>query len=228
MSKNRTPSENAIIIVLTAPPNAQGATRWPLQKGPMILGRHASCDIQLPDRQVSREHARIFYTTNGFFMEDLGSKNGTHVNGKLLKRPVPLNDGDMIQIGLAYRLSFVDAEGTVPLTFDAQKAFALRLDPDKKQVWIGGKTLTPPLSPAQFDLLQLLFDAQGSIVDRDGIANKVWGSTLGVTEQAIDALIRRLRRRLAKLEPNKEFIVTVRGYGFRLDMSSDEQKNQPS
>lgn len=184
----------------------------------MIIGRHPTCDIMLPDRQISREHARILHTADGFYIEDLGSKNGTFVNGEAVTTPRLLQESDMIQIGLAYRLSFVEAEGTVPLTEDAERAFALRLDPEKKQVWISGKPLDPPLSPQQFDLLEMLQNAEGGVVERDRIAEMVWGSSDGVTEQAIDALMRRLRRRLAELNPTKEFIVTVRGYGFRLEI----------
>lgn len=210
-------AENAILIVLTTPFESQGSgTKWVLEPRPMIIGRHPSCDIVLPDRQISREHARIFHTADGFFIEDLGSKNGTYVNGEAVTRPRHLDESDVVQIGLAYKLSFVGAESTVPLT-EADSSFVLRLDPEKKQVWVSGKLVDPPLSPQQFDLLQLLSDANGGIVDRDAIAEVVWGSTDGVTEQAIDALMRRLRRRLADYNSDKEFIVTMRGYGFRLE-----------
>jgi DNA-binding response OmpR family regulator len=64
----------------------------------------------------------------------------------------------------------------------------------------------------------LLVDAHGGIVDRDTIVEVIWGGSEGVTEQAIDALVRRLRRRLNEADPDREFIVTVRGYGFRLDL----------
>ncbi len=210
--------ENAILIVLTTPFESQGSgTKWVLEPRPMIIGRHPSCDIMLPDRQISREHARIFHTADGFFIEDLGSKNGTYVNGEAVTQPRRLDESDVVQIGLAYKLSFVGAEGTVPLTDDRSASFILRLDPEKKQVWVSGKLVEPPLSPQQFDLLQLLVDAKGGIVDRDAIAEMVWGSTEGVTEQAIDALMRRLRRRLADYNAEKEFIITMRGYGFRLE-----------
>ena len=183
----------------------------------MILGRHPACDIYLPDRQISREHARLFHTADGFFVEDLGSKNGTFVNGEPVTRPTSIRDGDLLQIGLAYRLSFIGAEGTVPLGIDAQDNFAIRLDPDTKQVWIEGTELDPPLSHAQFDLLAMLLHARGRIVERDDIAARIWGSQDGVSEQAIDALVRRLRRRLAEAGSERELIVTVRGFGFRLE-----------
>ncbi|HJQ13691.1 MAG TPA: FHA domain-containing protein, partial [Anaerolineales bacterium] len=54
--------------------------RWPLSQT-IVLGREASCDVVVADRQISRFHARITPTTEGAILEDLGSKNGTHLNG---------------------------------------------------------------------------------------------------------------------------------------------------
>jgi hypothetical protein len=211
-------ADDAILIVVTSPSHVTAAKRWRLEHRPMVIGRHPGCAIYLPDRQISREHARIFHTVQGYFVEDLGSKNGTFINGEAVRTPARLRDGDILQIGLAYRLAFVGAEGTVPLPMDPRRSFALRLDPEKKLVWVGGREVEPPLSPAQFDLLELLVNANGGIVERDRIAETVWGSTEGVTEQAIDALVRRLRRRLEEADPSRELVVTVRGYGFRLEM----------
>jgi DNA-binding winged helix-turn-helix (wHTH) protein len=85
-------------------------------------------------------------------------------------------------------------------------------------VKIQGKELLPPLSLAQFRLLEALYDADGAVVDRDAIVDVVWPGTdgIGVTEQAIDALVRRLRDRLAELD-DYDYVVTIRGHGFRLD-----------
>lgn len=212
-------SDQPMLILLGDAPGEATRTRWLLDSPTMVIGRHRSCEIPLPDRQISRQHARLRRTSDGFTVEDLGSKNGTFVNGEPVTAPVLLDDGDTIQIGLAYRFTFVDAEATAPLTFDAGRAFALRLDEERKQVWIGGRPLDPALSPAQFEVLRLLHERPGTIVDRADIVAAVWGldANEGVTDQAIDALVRRLRRRLNELAPEKEFIVTVRGYGFRLE-----------
>lgn len=210
-------TEHSVLVTLSAPPGAQGAARWRIGSRPMVLGRHPGCEIHLPARQISREHARIFATATGYFVEDLGSKNGTFVNGEPATRPLPLRDGDVLQIGLAYRLSFIGAEGTVPLPDRGDGGFAIEVEVERKEVRVGGDALSPPLSPAQFELLELLMNADGGIVTRDEIARRIWGSEEGVTEQAIDALVRRLRRRLAEADPERTWIVTVRGYGFRLD-----------
>ena len=87
-----------------------------------------------------------------------------------------------------------------------------------RAVRIQGKELIPPLSLAQFRLLEALYDANGAVVDRDAIVDVVWPGTdgSGVTEQAIDALVRRLRDRLVELD-EYEYVVTIRGHGFKLD-----------
>lgn len=211
--------ESAILIVVTTPAESgSSASKWILEPRAMVVGRHPGCDIYLPDRQISREHARLTRGPHGFAIEDLGSKNGTFVNGDPVTGPRILHDGDLIQVGLAYRLAFVGAEATVPLPPERETSFVLRLDREKKQVWVNGQVVEPPLSPAQFDLLEMLIDAEGGVVDRDAIAMRVWGSTDGVTEQAIDALVRRLRRRLADYDGSREFILTARGFGFRLEL----------
>ncbi|MEM9775029.1 MAG: FHA domain-containing protein [Chloroflexota bacterium] len=193
--------------------------RWVLENNSFLIGRGAECDLVLPERQVSRHHVRIEPADVGYELHDLGSKNGTHINGRKITGTVPLNDGDSIQIALCVTLMFVGTEATVPLTWeDPKPEKALVLEEEKRTVLVRGKELSPPLSLAQFRLLKLLFDADGSVVDRDSIINTVWPDTdgIGVSEQAIDALMRRLRDRLAE-EDDYNFIVTVRGHGFRLD-----------
>jgi len=88
-------------------------------------------------------------------------------------------------------------------------------------VWVRGRELTPPLSPSQFRLLELLYEAAGRVVSREEIARYVWPDAYeeGVTEQAIDALVHRLRERLAAVDPDTHYIVTVRGHGFRLNVN---------
>lgn len=192
-------------------------TRWMIDRSDMIIGREEDCDIVLPSRQVSRNHARIRRSGGRHILEDLGSKNGTFVNGQELTEPYPLQDGDEIQIALSFKLFFVDAGATVPLFFERQAG--LRLDKDAKSVWIKGQELDPPLSLAQYRLLELLYDNEGKVCSRDEVVQAVWPDVVeeGVTEQAIDALARRLRERLSELDPDHQYIVTVRGHGFKFD-----------
>lgn len=177
------------------------------------------CHLVLAERQVSRQHIRILHENGQYILHDLDSKNGTHLNGMQVKGTVPLNDGDEIQIALAVKLIFYGSDATLPLTFDMpEPSGSLVLDLDQRSVIVNGQELEPPLSLAQFRLLLLLYEADGAVCNRDAIVETVWPGTggAGVSEQAIDALVRRLRDRLAELD-DFNYVVTVRGHGFRLD-----------
>jgi pSer/pThr/pTyr-binding forkhead associated (FHA) protein len=64
------------------------------------IGRDEVCDIVLQDTWVSRKHASIHYTDAGdFFFEDLGSANGSAINGEPVQSPTRLNHGDLIVVG---------------------------------------------------------------------------------------------------------------------------------
>lgn len=198
---------------------ADSAKRWPLQREkPIMIGRNDDCDIMLPDRQVSRYHARISWNHDHYEIEDLGSKNGTHVNGDSAEAPIPLNDGDEFQVGLRFKLAFIDADATMPLTLEKEIS-GLRLDKETRQVWINGEIVDPALSLPQYRLLETMWDSGGRVVTRDEIIDAVWpeDSMDGISEQAIDALVRRLRERLGEIDEDFKYIVTVRGHGFRLD-----------
>jgi pSer/pThr/pTyr-binding forkhead associated (FHA) protein len=193
--------------------------RWTLSEEEFLIGRGSDCHLILPERQVSRYHVRIIYEDGRYILHDLGSKNGTHLNGVQIQGSAPLRDGDEIQIALCVKLLFVGTDATLPLSFEQpEPSRNLTLDEKQRSVFIDGQELLPPLSVAQFRLLHMLYEANGAVCDRDEIVEEVWPGTggIGVTEQAIDALIRRLRDRLAELDEHN-YIVTVRGHGFRLD-----------
>ena len=193
--------------------------RWTIDTDEYVIGRGGDCELVLPERQVSRYHVKIQHKDGRYILEDLGSKNGTHLNGAQIQGSVPLQDGDEIQIALAVKLVFVGTDATLPLTFDPPTLQGnLVIDVAHRAVTINGKTLDPPLSLAQFRLIEMLYEAKGAVCSRDEIVEVVWPGTegIGVSEQAIDALVRRLRDRLAELD-DYNYIVTVRGHGFHLD-----------
>jgi DNA-binding winged helix-turn-helix (wHTH) protein len=195
---------------------------WNLEKNELIIGRGADCDIVVPDRQVSRHHTRIRRNPDGYVVEDLGSKNGTHLNGERLKESVLLQDGDIIQVALALHFTYVGTEATMPLMMSDVTQMGLgrlRMEPQAHRVLIGKVEIDPPLSPPQYRLLELIYRNQDRVVSRDEIAELVWPGTMGVgvSNQAIDALVRRVRDRLSKVDPAHSYIITVRGHGFRLD-----------
>ena len=67
--------------------------------GPLIIGRGTDCDISIPNRFVSTRHARVFPHDGAWMLEDLGSTNGTLVNGEPLDGPVCLSPDDRLQVG---------------------------------------------------------------------------------------------------------------------------------
>jgi DNA-binding response OmpR family regulator len=93
------------------------------------------------------------------------------------------------------------------------------MDLESKRVWVAGKELAPPLSLAQYRLLELLYQESGRVYSRDEVVQAVWpeDDRDGISEQAIDALARRLRERLAEVDPGTQYVITVRGHGFRLE-----------
>lgn len=210
-----------VLVGQAGPLNGQ---RW-LLRGDIVVGRESSCDISIPNRQVSRHHARIFSLPEGIFLEDLGSKNGTHHNGQLIESASILKDGDIIQIALAQQFVFLSSDATLPLeSLDELEALItpqgrLRMDKRSRRVWIGDDEVVPPLSVSQFHLLEILFEHQGRVVPRADVISRIWGAenAVDVSEQALDALVRRLRDRLASTDPDHSYIVTVRGHGLRLD-----------
>lgn len=205
--------------VLIAREGQLAGERWTIDSDQFVIGRGSDCQAIMPERQVSRYHAKIAHERDKYVLYDLNSKNGTHLNGLQVLGSEQLRDGDEIQIALCVKLIFVGTDATVPLTVEEiTQDGNLELDQGQRAVRIDGQPLKPPLSLAQFRLLQVLHQANGAVVDRDSIVDAVWPGTdgIGVTEQAIDALVRRLRDRLAELD-DYEYIVTVRGHGFRLD-----------
>lgn len=96
-------------------------------------------------------------------------------------------------------------------------ASGLFINDNSKQVWIAGRELQPALSVAQYTLLWRLYSRPEQIMTRDEIASIAWPQASGiVSEQAIDSMVYRLRKRMAQHDNTREYIMTVRGHGFRL------------
>lgn len=201
------------MVIIRGP---DGTQEWPVGEE-LVIGRDPACQVCLPDRQVSRRHAIIRRAPDGYVVIDPGSKNGLWLNGAPIDGKAPIGDGDELSVAARFKLYFVDAEATAPILFEHR---GLRLDSDTMTVYINGSPLDPPLSGPQYELLALLYRAKGALVSRDEIVQAVWPEEDpgGVSEDALDALVRRLRMRLGEVDPDHLYIVTMRGYGFRLDM----------
>ncbi len=196
--------------------------RWVVSEV-LIIGRDSGCDIVIPDRQVSRFHARLSLEGEKAILEDLSSKNGIFINNEQIKEPVTLNDGDLFSVAYIQQFVFLSSDATLPLeqvgSARKERWGKLYMDARSRRVWIGDKEIDPPLSVPQFRVLQILYSQPGQVVSRQELEVVVWGDegAIGISEQALDALIRRLRERIASLDPDHQYLVTLRGHGVRLE-----------
>ena len=196
-----------------------------LTQGPLTIGRLAENDIVVDDRLASRRHAQLLMEHGHYEIRDCGSRNGTFVNGERISESHALRDGDEIQIGLEFKGLYIDPEATGALVTDALvRGTGLWVDVDRREVWVRGTRLAPQVSKAQFRLLTLLREQPGRVYSRDEIIAAVWPEDEGhgVSDETIDALVGRLRRRIADIDPDHRYVVTVRGHGFKFTQPWDE------
>jgi pSer/pThr/pTyr-binding forkhead associated (FHA) protein len=89
--------QTASIVVVHEPDGAKPRT-FKLAAS-MLVGRAPECEIRLGDTYASQQHARLFGRAGGWYVEDLGSTNGTYVNDQRLGPPVQVRPGDRIRVG---------------------------------------------------------------------------------------------------------------------------------
>jgi len=191
---------------------------WVLKGEESVIGRHPSAEVALPLLAISRQHAKITCTPQGYFIEDLGSRNGTFLNGQPLgDNPQPLNSGDTIVLGGEATLIFEDPYETINGKMLGRME-GIWIDPRTDAVWLDGKQVEPPLSPSQHALLSALYREEGKALSFERIIAHVWPGIdpAGVSKDSVNGLIKRLRARLRETQPDKEYIEALRGHGFRL------------
>ena len=198
--------------------DGQPQRTWTLTQDVTTIGRWEDNDVTIQDRWISRHHAEIQRHGSSYTLRDLDSKNGLYVNGKQIAEPVALQDGDQIQIAPRCQLVFVDTEATAP-ALQAQRG--VLIDDDACQVWVHGQELDPPLSSAQFTLLQILAGHPGRVFSRDDLIVRIWPDEdpAGISDEAVNSLVRRLRKRLMGVDPDQRYIYAIRGHGFKFEQN---------
>lgn len=183
---------------------------------PFTIGRARDCDYVLDSTAISRLQARCTSDHQNIYLEDPGSTNGTFVNGRRLApgEQYRLRAGDEVTFGQAGVWVFDDPATTAQVAPVRLPRPGLEIDVAAARVMVGGALLYPPLSPNQFALLALLVANPGRIVTRDEVVGAVWGAGVEISDQTIDALVSRLRRRLLEADPDHEYLITRRGFGL--------------
>jgi predicted component of type VI protein secretion system len=114
-------AEAAFRLIVKTGPNP--GTAFDLTKEVTLVGRDVTNDITVGDSELSRQHARLTRTPGGYVVEDLGSTNGSTVNGERLVAPRVLSPGDLLGMGQNVTLSF---EATSPEAARTVMAGAVR------------------------------------------------------------------------------------------------------
>ena len=91
----------------------------PLKRERTVLGRQVDCHVRIPANEVSRNHCEVLFRDGGVEIADMGSRNGTFVNGERTDRRA-LQPGDLISVGPAVFVVRIDGE---PAEIDAAEAY---------------------------------------------------------------------------------------------------------
>jgi hypothetical protein len=140
----------AVAFTLRVTQTGSEPEELPFDTAEVRMGRTADNDVVIKDPSSSRSHARIYEEAGGYLVEDLKSANGTKLNGKALKQPMPLKNGDKIMIGdvsLEVVIAVAETNDTVmgapSSTFDESAAEA----PPAEEEDPNATMLRPPQAP---------------------------------------------------------------------------------
>lgn len=79
----------------------------------LVIGRRADCDLVLDDAKISRKHAMVRWQDNAYWLFDLGSSNGSYLNGRRIQATTRLAHSDVIRLG-PFEFGFVSSDGDRP------------------------------------------------------------------------------------------------------------------
>ncbi len=180
------------------------------------LGRSAVHNVVVRLETVSRLHAALERRADGYWLADLGSANGTFVNGERLVGSRRLADGDVIGLGGPEpHLRFLEEALTVHRSEPAPTTPRLRFDPAGLSFTVDGRALSLP--PTQLRLLHHLVSHAGQVCSRESCAQAAWGPPYDplLDRDALDKVVSKLRSRLAEADPwLAQALQSRRGEGY--------------
>ena len=128
-----------------------GAT-YPLEGDQLTIGRDSSNAVAINDAEISRKHARLTFQGGKYVIEDLGSTNGTFINGQRLSGPFVLKSGDVVSFGeqivLMYDAMVGDAGATIASPRKSAGRVPVPMAPPPPQQVYSGQVASGP-TPAQ-------------------------------------------------------------------------------
>ncbi|MFV9507726.1 MAG: FHA domain-containing protein [Oscillochloridaceae bacterium umkhey_bin13] len=196
---------------LTAMAGGVRPEEFVLDGGSCTLGRSSLCQVLIDRNVVSRLHARIVRESVRFILSDLGSTNGTFVNGNRLQGTYVLRDRDQIGLGSpAPLLRFTDPD---PTHIPAQR---LRYDERLHIFLFDDQPLHLPQT--QLRLLLHLYRHSDTVCTRESCTQAIWGHNYdpGADADRLDRAINGVRSRLRELAGETFMIETRRGEGYIL------------
>ncbi len=194
-----------------------------------IIGRSNSVpapDVGLSDRYVSRRHIEILFEGGRYGVRDLGSTNGTSLDGGKLEtdRTYPMLHDALIGLGIGsgaprilLRFRETPTESTTRIDVPDTGVFSwLSMDNDAREVRVDGHLVV--LARKEFDLIRYMFARAGKICSRDELVANVWpkDDPGGVADAAIDQLIHRLRLKIEPDPARPRRIKNRKGFGYVL------------
>jgi predicted component of type VI protein secretion system len=215
--------------VLVVRSGVGGVERLALDQVRHVIGRRAPADIVLDNEFVSGSHAEITYDGVLYAIRDLGSKNGTFLDGEPVgDKLVPLRSGARIDLGraavvLTFQLSDATTTQTASdfgLPVEPPQSSWLEVQSKARTVLVDGQVIPTPLSPKAFDLLALLYERRGTACSWADISTHAWPERDGgpVSPGEVAQQVRQIRQRIDPEGTRPNPISSVQGFGYRLDL----------
>jgi pSer/pThr/pTyr-binding forkhead associated (FHA) protein len=182
-----------------------------LTKDTFTIGRAVECDMVIISKGISREHARLRRDGRRWFVDELGSTNGTFRNNERVVVSLDLRDGDSLKVGdvnfIFHDPDTTTRENPVP---------DLEVDITAGVVRVNRHAVS--LSPKEYALLAYLYERRGQVCSKDAIGRAVWPEyeAGGIFDYQIENLVRRLRTRIELDPANPQLLFTIRGLGYKL------------
>lgn len=162
--------------------NVNGERRaWPLEGEALGIGRSSRNTVQIADPTVSKEHAMLVRAGDGWSIRDLGSRNGTRVNGAEAREALPVRDGDTLEIGKVI-VRVGSAEETPETRFSTSVGLSSSVRILAREVLAAPRAMTGAGSP----VMKVLADAARMLVLPKPL-RETCEEVLGFVEQAIPA-----------------------------------------